>query len=75
MPLKPQADRAAARIPTQEEPKEESEETGRSEPEWIEVVLSLAEPAAPEWRPVASAARQEMVQRVRECLTGLSVRV
>ena len=47
MPLKQQADRAAARIPTQEEPKEESEEIGRSEPEWIEMVLNLAEPAAP----------------------------
>ena len=31
MPLKPQADRAAARILTQEEPKEESEQIGRSE--------------------------------------------
>jgi hypothetical protein len=47
MPSKPQADRAAARIPTQEEPKEESEETGRSEPEWIEMVLSLARASAP----------------------------
>ena len=40
MPLKPQADRAAGQPPLQEKPREESEETGRSEPEWIEMVLS-----------------------------------
>jgi len=46
MPLKQQADRAAGQTPLQEKPREESEQIGRSEPEWIEMVLSLAEPAA-----------------------------